>query len=54
MPLFLLFIAIPLIEITLFIQLGGLIGLGWTLFIVVATAILGAAMVRSQDRKSVV
>ncbi len=48
MPLFLLFIAIPLIEITLFIQLGGLIGLGWTLFIVVATAILGAAMVRSQ------
>lgn len=48
MPLFLLFIAIPLIEITLFIQLGGLIGLGWTLFIVIATAIIGAAMVRSQ------
>ncbi|WP_412504507.1 FxsA family protein [Roseovarius sp. SYSU LYC5161] len=48
MLLFLLFIAIPLIEIALFIQLGGLIGLGWTLLIVVVTAVLGAAMVRSQ------
>lgn len=48
MVLFLLFIGVPLIEITLFIQVGGAIGLGWTLFIVVATAIIGAAMVRSQ------
>lgn len=48
MLLFLLFIAIPLIEIALFIQLGGLIGLAWTLLIVVVTAVLGATMVRSQ------
>ncbi|MBT8410628.1 MAG: FxsA family protein [Octadecabacter sp.] len=52
MPLLLLFIAIPLIEITLFIQVGGAIGLGWTLFIVVATAILGAWMVRSQGAQA--
>lgn len=48
MLLFLLFIGVPLLEITLFIQVGGAIGLGWTLAIVVATAILGAWMVRSQ------
>jgi len=52
MPLLLLFIGIPLIEITLFIQVGGAIGLGWTLFIVVATAILGAWMVRSQGAQA--
>lgn len=48
MRLFLLFLTVPLIEIALFIQVGGLIGLGWTLLIVVATAILGTVLVRSQ------
>ena len=48
MWLFLAFLAIPLIEIALFIQVGGVIGLGWTLLIVVITAVLGATMVRSQ------
>ncbi|MEM9393841.1 MAG: FxsA family protein [Pseudomonadota bacterium] len=48
MWLFALFVAIPLIEIALFIQIGGLIGLWPTLLIVVATALLGTALVRSQ------
>ncbi|XDB00315.1 FxsA family protein [Sulfitobacter sp. LCG007] len=48
MWLFLIFLAVPLIEITLFIQIGGLIGLGWTLVTVVLTAILGTALVRAQ------
>jgi UPF0716 protein FxsA len=48
MLLLLLFIAIPLIEITLFIQVGGAIGLGWTLAIVLGTAILGSWLVRKQ------
>lgn len=48
MLLLLLFIGVPLLEITLFIQVGGAIGLGWTLAIVIMTAILGAWMVRSQ------
>lgn len=48
MRLFLLFVAIPLIEIALFIQVGGLIGLGWTLLTVVLTAAFGAMLVRSQ------
>ncbi|KZY25481.1 exlusion protein FxsA, partial [Sulfitobacter sp. HI0040] len=42
------FIAVPLIEIALFIQVGGLIGLGWTLAIVLITAVLGTWLVRSQ------
>ena len=48
MRLFLLFLLVPLIEIALFIQVGGFIGLWWTLGIVILTAILGAALVRGQ------
>ena len=48
MPLFLLFLIVPLIEIALFIQVGGIIGLWYTLLIVVLTAILGTYLVRSQ------
>ena len=42
------FIAVPLIEIALFIQVGDAIGLWPTLGIVVITAILGTWMVRTQ------
>ena len=52
MPLLLLFIGIPLIEITLFIQVGAAIGLPWTLAIVILTAFLGAWMVRSQGAQA--
>jgi UPF0716 protein FxsA len=48
------FIAIPMIEIALFIQVGGLIGLWPTLFIVLLTAIIGTAMVRSQGRQALI
>jgi UPF0716 protein FxsA len=48
MWLFVLFLAIPLIEIALFIQVGGFIGLWWTLAIVIFTAYLGTRMIRSQ------
>ena len=48
MWLLIAFIAVPLIEITLFIQVGGAIGLGWTLAVVVLTAILGTWLVGSQ------
>ena len=50
MPLFLAFLLVPLIEIGLFIQVGGWIGLWPTLAIVILTAVIGAAMVRSQGR----
>jgi len=48
MLLLFLFIVVPLIEIALFIEIGGAIGLGWTLAIVIATAVLGSWLVRQQ------
>lgn len=48
MWLLLAFIAIPLIEITLFIKVGGVIGLGWTLAVILLTAIAGSWLVRMQ------
>ena len=43
-----IFIGIPLIEIALFVQIGGRIGLAWTIIIVIATAIAGTILLRSQ------
>ncbi len=48
MWLLLAFIAIPMIEIALFISVGGAIGLWPTLAIVFLTAVLGTHLVRSQ------
>ncbi|UWR22463.1 FxsA family protein [Sulfitobacter sp. S190] len=50
MWLLIAFIAVPLIEIALFIQVGGLIGLWPTLLIVLITAVLGTYLVRSQGK----
>jgi UPF0716 protein FxsA len=52
MWLFLLFLLVPLIEIALFIQVGGWIGLWPTLAIVVATAVAGTILVRSQGTQA--
>lgn len=51
MWLLIAFIAVPLIEISLFIQVGGLIGLWPTLAIVLLTAFIGSSMVRSQGAR---
>ena len=50
MPILILaaFIGVPLIEIAVFIQVGGLIGLWPTLALVVLTAIIGSWLLRSQ------
>lgn len=53
MWLFVAFLMVPLIEIALFIQLGGLIGLWPTLAIVVLTAVIGTYMVRQQGRSAI-
>ena len=53
MPIFLIiFIAIPLLEIFLFIQVGGAIGAWLTLFLVVATAFIGINMLRRQGLRT--
>lgn len=46
--LFLLFLSVPLAEIWLLIKVGGVIGGGWTILLVVTTALAGAALVRAQ------
>lgn len=48
MPIFLLFLMIPILEIAVFIQAGGVIGLGNTLILTVITAILGAMLLKHQ------
>jgi len=48
MWLFFAFVAVPLVEIGLFIQVGGAIGLWPTLAIVVVTAMIGTWLMRQQ------
>ncbi len=48
MYLFLALVAVPIIEIALFIQVGGLIGMVPTLVIVVITALVGTILLRGQ------
>lgn len=52
MWLFTIFLAIPLIEIALFIVVGGAIGLWPTLAIVLGTAVLGSFLVRQQGARA--
>ena len=46
--LFLLFLAIPVFEIYLLIKVGSAIGAGYTILLVLGTAILGAYLLRKQ------
>lgn len=46
--LFLIFLLVPLIEIYFLIEIGSVLGAGFTIFMVVLTAIIGAALVRYQ------
>jgi len=49
MPFVLLaLIAIPLLEIAVFIWVGGIIGIGWTLAGILITAIAGSLLIRHQ------
>ena len=48
MPLLIAFIAVPILEIFLFLQVGSLIGVWWTIGIVILTAVFGTLLVRSQ------
>jgi UPF0716 protein FxsA len=52
MWIFLAFLLVPLIEIGLFSQVGGLIGLWPTLGLVLLTAIVGTTLVRTQGARA--
>ncbi len=46
--LFLAFLLVPLVEIYFLIEVGSEIGAAWTVFAVIATAILGTVLIRQQ------
>lgn len=48
MKFLLLFLAIPLLEVVVFMKVGGAIGASWTILLTIGTAILGAVLVRTQ------
>ena len=43
-----LFFIIPLVEVYFLIQVGSVIGAGWTIFLVVLTAVIGVNLLRQQ------
>lgn len=53
MWLFVLFIAVPIIEIALFIKIGGFLGFWVTMLIVILTAIIGTRLVKSQGLNAI-
>lgn len=51
MPVLLAFIALPLIEIALFIAIGARIGVGATLGLIVLSAVAGVMILRGQQAR---
>jgi UPF0716 protein FxsA len=50
LPLVLLFIVVPIAELAVLIQVGQVIGVWWTIAILIADAILGSILMRAQGR----
>jgi UPF0716 protein FxsA len=48
--LLLLFIVVPIAELAILIQVGQLIGIWWTIALLVADAVLGSMLARAQGR----
>ena len=46
--LFPLFLIVPIVEIYVLLKASGAIGAGWTILAVIATAVIGAALVKAQ------
>ena len=53
MPFFIIFILIPFLEITVFMAVGGYIGIGTTLLLALLTAITGGMIVRYQGLQTI-
>ena len=50
LPLVLLFIVVPIAELAVIIQVGQAVGVGWTVAILLADALLGSFLMRAQGR----
>ncbi|ABA59369.1 FxsA cytoplasmic membrane protein [Nitrosococcus oceani ATCC 19707] len=51
--LFIFFLTFPLIEIYLLIRVGSAVGAGWTVFLCIVTAMVGALLLRQQGFSTV-
>ena len=49
-----LFLALPIVEIYLLIQVGQVIGAGWTILLVVLTAVIGVWLLRIQGLSTLI
>jgi UPF0716 protein FxsA len=50
LPLVLLFIVVPIAELAVIIQVGQVIGVWWTIGLLVVDSVLGSVLMRSQGR----
>jgi UPF0716 protein FxsA len=50
LPLLVLFIVVPIAELAVIIQVGQVIGVWWTIGILIADSVLGSVLMRSQGR----
>lgn len=50
--LFVLFIIVPIIELAIIIQVGQVVGVGWTLVALIAMSLIGAALVKSEGLRA--
>jgi UPF0716 protein FxsA len=50
LPLVLLFIAVPIAELAVIIQVGQAIGIWWTIALLIADSVLGSILMRAQGR----
>ena len=50
LPLVLLFIAVPIAELAVIIQVGQAIGVWWTIALLIADSLLGSVLMRMQGR----
>jgi UPF0716 protein FxsA len=50
LPLVLLFIAVPIAELAVIIQVGQAIGVWWTIALLIADSVLGSVLMRAQGR----
>lgn len=48
MPLLIAFIIVPMLELMVLFQVGSLIGIGWTLLVIIFTAIVGVSLLKRQ------
>jgi len=51
--LFFMFLAVPLIEIAILIEIGKVVGAAYTIILVIGTAALGAALLRQQGLSTI-